>query len=44
MDGPCNPTTGVCKTKPADKFADTRYGMLCDGWVWYCIVWYVMEV
>ena len=27
VDGPCSPTTGICKVKPLEKAGDTRFNI-----------------
>lgn len=36
-DGPCSPTTGICKTKPEDKLGDTRFNIHQIRWAYWVV-------
>lgn len=36
-DGPCSPTTGICKTKPEDKIGDTRFNIHQIRWAYWVV-------
>ena len=36
-DGPCSPTTGVCNTKPHDKFGDNRFSAHQMRWAYFVV-------
>ena len=36
-DGPCNPTTYICKTKPKDRTGDNRFSMHQIRWAYWVV-------
>jgi hypothetical protein len=36
-DGPCSPTTGICKTKPDEKIGDTRFNIHQIRWAYWVV-------
>lgn len=36
-DGPCSPTTGICRTKPEDKIGDTRFNIHQIRWAYWVV-------
>lgn len=36
-DGPCSPTTGICKTKPLDKIGDSRFNIHQIRWAYWVV-------
>lgn len=37
IDGPCSPTTGICKTKPQEKFGDNRFNIHQMRWAFWVV-------
>lgn len=37
VDGPCSPTTGICKTKPNEKFGDNRFNNHHLRWAYWVV-------
>jgi hypothetical protein len=36
-DGPCSPTTGICKSKPKDKTGDSRFNIHQIRWAYWVV-------
>lgn len=36
-DGPCSPTTGICKTKPKDRGGDSRFNIHQIRWAYWVV-------
>jgi hypothetical protein len=36
-DGPCSPVTGICRTKPNEKFGDSRFSIHHMRWAYYVV-------
>lgn len=36
-DGPCSPTTGICKTKPNDRAGDSRFNVHQIRWAYWVV-------
>merc|ERR1711991_1009311 len=36
-EGPCSPTTGICKTKPMERTGDTRFNIHQMRWAYWVI-------
>jgi hypothetical protein len=36
-DGPCSPTTGICKTKPKDRGGDSRFNIHHIRWAYWVV-------
>lgn len=36
-DGPCSPTTGICKTKPKERTGDTRFNIHQIRWAYWVV-------
>jgi hypothetical protein len=36
-DGPCSPTTGICKTKPEERIGDTRFNTHQIRWAYWVV-------
>jgi hypothetical protein len=36
-DGPCSPTTGICRTKPNEKFGDSRFNIHHMRWAYFVV-------
>eukprot|EP01039_Chlorochromonas_danica_P003198 gene3198-3501_t len=36
-DGPCSPTTGICKTKPLDRGGDSRFNIHQIRWAYWVV-------
>jgi hypothetical protein len=37
IDGPCSPTTGICKTKPLDRAGDSRFNIHQIRWAYWIV-------
>lgn len=37
VDGPCSPTTGICKVKPLEKAGDTRFNIHQIRWAYWVV-------
>ena len=36
-DGPCSPTTGICRTKPHEKFGESRFNIHQMRWAYWVV-------
>eukprot|EP01041_Mallomonas_annulata_P007399 gene7399-15106_t len=44
IDGPCSPTTGVCKVKPLEKFADSRFDLHQIRWAYFVVQQHAVRI